>query len=125
MRPFCRKTCGRCNCSMESFGQDDVAFIGVASEGVNKPRDVAPVRTVATPLTEVLLDDDGICSSSLFEALADAQQFTLLVQMLKETGLNSLLQDKNISITVLAPVNEVSLGYIYLALRRVILPGFC
>jgi uncharacterized surface protein with fasciclin (FAS1) repeats len=105
MKPFCRKTCGRCNCS---FGFDDgnIAFVGVGSDDIETRSESKPIRNIETPLQEVLMDDDGMCEATVFDTLSDAQQFTLLVEIVKTAQLDSILKDQNLSVTVFAPVNE-------------------
>lgn len=97
MKPFCRRTCGRCDCDFEesfAFG-----FVDASNDRV---------RTITSPLEEVLVDEEsGECPKSIFDVLTNASQFTLLVEIVKSVGLDSTLRDSNVSISLFAPVNEV------------------
>ena len=98
MKPFCRRTCGRCNCATDA---EDFAF-----DSVDAPR--KRVRTISAPLTEVLPEDDvAECPTNVFETLTNAPQFTLFGEILKSVGLRSTLEDANFTATIFAPVNEV------------------
>eukprot|EP00210_Caulerpa_lentillifera_P001088 g1049.t1 len=103
MRPFCRWTCGRCSCNDDRFQQSDSGLYTASFEAFRKPR---KSESLESTIKEVRLNDDGVCPTSLYEALADAQDFTLLVEILKAAGMSTMLQDKNLSITVFAPVNK-------------------